>query len=246
MQPNSPDQPPPLLELRDVRVSYGAIDAVNGVSLRVRAGEIVTLIGANGAGKTTLLRTISALLKPRGGEILYDGKSITGLPPHEIVRRGLCHVPEGRMVFANLTVEENLRMGAYLQTDRGVIERELEFVFATFPRLKERLPQLAGTLSGGEQQMLAIGRALMLNPTLLLMDEPSEGLAPAIVENLAKSLLELVKTGQRILLIEQNLKFATMLSESIVVLSNGEIQAKVSSKDLLSSAELQNKYLGVA
>ncbi|HAM73641.1 MAG TPA: ABC transporter ATP-binding protein [Verrucomicrobiales bacterium] len=245
MQPNSPDQPPPLLELRDVRVSYGAIDAVNGVSLRVRAGEIVTLIGANGAGKTTLLRTISALLKPRGGEILYDGKSITGLPPHEIVRRGLCHVPEGRMVFANLTVEENLRMGAYLQTDRGVIERELEFVFATFPRLKERLPQLAGTLSGGEQQMLAIGRALMSRPRFLMLDEPSLGIAPLLVKSIFEKVVEINRQhGITILLVEQNANLALEVARYGYVLETGKVTLEDESPKLRANPEVRAAYLG--
>ena len=162
-------------------MSYGAISALHGISLSVAAGSIVTLIGSNGAGKTTTLKAISGLLNPKSGEIIYDGKNISGLPPHEIVKRGLSHVPEGRMIFANLSVLENLQMGAYLVRDKKIVRRELEFVFATFPRLKEREQQIAGTLSGGEQQMLAIGRALMSQPKFLMLDEPSLGLAPLLV-----------------------------------------------------------------
>ena len=160
-----------MLEIKNLTVSYGAITALHGISLSVPAGSIVTLIGSNGACKTTTLKTISGLLKPKSGEIFYEGKNIAGLPPHEIVKRGLSHVPEGRMIFANLTVLENLQMGAYLVRDKKIVRRELEFVFATFPRLKEREQQIAGTLSGGEQQMLAIGRALMAQPKFLMLDE---------------------------------------------------------------------------
>jgi branched-chain amino acid transport system ATP-binding protein len=170
-----------MLEIKNLQVSYGAINALHGISLSVNAGSIVTLIGANGAGKTTTLKTISGLLKPKSGEIFYDGKNIVGLPPHQIVARGVSHVPEGRMIFANLTVLENLQLGAYLQTDKQIVRRELEHVFSLFPRLQERVKQIAGTLSGGEQQMLAISRALMSKPKLLLLDEPSLGLAPLLM-----------------------------------------------------------------
>ena len=236
-----------VLEVRDLRVSYGAINALNGVSLRVRQGEIVTLIGANGAGKTTLLRTISALLRARGGEILYEGKPITGMPAHEIVRRGLCHVPEGRMVFANLTVKENLRMGAYLQTDASVIERELEFVFATFPRLKERLSQLAGTLSGGEQQMLAIGRALMSRPKFLMLDEPSLGIAPLLVKAIFEKIVEINRQhGITILLVEQNANLALAIATYGYVLETGRVTLEDESTRLRANPEVRAAYLGGA
>jgi branched-chain amino acid transport system ATP-binding protein len=178
-----------VLEVKNLIVHYGVIAALQGVSLRVKQGDIVTLIGANGAGKTTTLRTISGLLKARGGEIIYDGQNITNLPPHRLVQRGLAQVPEGRMVFANLTVFENLRMGAYLVRDKAVIQKELEFVFSTFPRLKERQKQVAGTLSGGEQQMLAIGRALMSRPKFLMLDEPSLGIAPLLVQTIFEKII---------------------------------------------------------
>ena len=180
-----------MLEIKNLQVSYGAINALHGISLSVPAGKIVTLIGANGAGKTTTLKTISGLLKPKSGEIFYDGQNIAGLPPHQIVARGLSHVPEGRMVFANLTVLENLQLGAYLQKDKKIIRHELEHVFSLFPRLKEREKQIAGTLSGGEQQMLAIGRALMSKPKLLLLDEPSLGLAPLLVKTIFEKIVEI-------------------------------------------------------
>src|SRR5215469_4764870 len=173
-----------MLEIKNLAVNYGAIAALHGISLSVPDGQIVTLIGANGAGKTTTLKTISGLLKPASGEIVYDGKNIAGLPPHRIVAHGVSQSPEGRMIFANLTVHENLQLGAYLQKDRETIRRELEHVFVLFPRLKEREKQVAGTLSGGEQQMLAIGRALMSRPRLLLLDEPSLGLAPLLVKTI--------------------------------------------------------------
>jgi len=228
------------LVVENLVVSYGNIEVLHGINLRV-SDEPICLMGRNGMGKSTLAQSIMGLLPVSSGTISYGGKVLNNLKPYEIAKSGIAYVPQGRRVFPSLSVHEHLKM---LEKRGGTWTTEKVYNF--FPRLAERKKNGGAMLSGGEQQMLAIGRALMLNPTLLLMDEPSEGLAPAIVENLAKSLLELVKTGQRILLIEQNLKFATMLSESIVVLSNGEIQAKVSSKDLLSSAELQNKYLGVA
>ena len=233
------------LEIRDLRVSYGAINALNGVSLRVKQCEIVTLIGANGAGKTTLLRTISALHRPRGGEILYEGQPISQLAAHEIVQRGLCHVPEGRMVFANLTVQENLRMGAYLQTDASVIERELEFVFTTFPRLKERLSQLAGTLSGGEQQMLAIGRALMSRPKFLMLDEPSLGIAPLLVKAIFEKILEINRQhGITILLVEQNANLALEIAGYGYVLETGRVTLENESAQLRANPEVRAAYLG--
>ena len=194
-----------MLEIKNLTVGYGAITALHGISLSVKAGSIVTLIGANGAGKTTALKAISGLLKPKSGEILYEGRNIASLPPHQIVKLGLSHVPEGRMIFANLTVLENLQLGAYLQKDRQIIRRELENAFHLFPRLKEREQQIAGTLSGGEQQMLAIGRALMSKPKLLLLDEPSLGLAPLLVKSIFEKIVEINRQqGLTILLVEQN------------------------------------------
>ena len=180
-----------MLEIKNLQVGYGAIPALHGISLSVKAGSIVTLIGANGAGKTTTLKAVSGLLKVQAGEILYEGRNIANLPPHQIVKLGLSHVPEGRMIFTNLTVLENLQLGAYLQKDRHVVRRELEHIFALFPRLKEREQQIAGTLSGGEQQMLAIGRALMSRPKLLLLDEPSLGLAPLLVKTIFEKIVEI-------------------------------------------------------
>src|SRR5216117_951465 len=194
-----------MLEIRNLVVNYGVITALQSVSLAVKQGGIVTLIGANGAGKTTTLKAISGLLKPRSGQILYQGRNIANLPAHQIVKLGISHVPEGRMIFANLTVMENLLMGAYLQTDKQVIARELEYGFGIFPRLKERQKQIAGTLSGGEQQMLAIARALMSRPKCLMLDEPSLGIAPLLVKTIFEKIVEVNKTlGLTILLVEQN------------------------------------------
>src|ERR1017187_1271099 len=192
-----------MLEIKNLTVSYGAISALQGISLSVRSGSIVTLIGSNGAGKTTTLKTISGLLKPKPGEIIYDGKNIAGLTPHKIVERGLSHVPDGRMIFANLTVLENLQMGAFLVRDKKIVRRELEFVFAIFPRLQERAQQIAGTLSGGEQQMLVIGRAFIVRPKLLMLDEPSLGLAPLLVKTIFEKIVEINRErGLTILLVE--------------------------------------------
>jgi len=213
-----------MLEIKNLSVSYGAIKALHGVSLSVKPGSIVTLIGCNGAGKSTTLRAVSGLVKSTAGEILYDGKSISGLPAHQIVARGLSHVPEGRMVFANLTVHENLMMGAYLQKDRKVIQQELELVFTTFPRLKEREQQVAGTLSGGEQQMLAIGRALMSKPNFLMMDEPSLGIAPLLVKTIFEKIVQINRQhGITILLVEQNANLALEISHYGYVLETGRI-----------------------
>ncbi|MGH7992894.1 MAG: ABC transporter ATP-binding protein, partial [Limisphaerales bacterium] len=213
-----------MLEIKNLTVSYGAITALHGISLSVPPGSVVTLIGANGAGKTTTLKTVSGLLKPKAGEIFYHGKNIAGLPPHQIVKLGLSHVPEGRMIFANLTVMENLQMGAYLQRDRQAVRRELDFVFATFPRLQEREQQIAGTLSGGEQQMLAIGRALMSRPKLLLLDEPSLGLAPLLVKTIFEKIVEINRQqGITILLVEQNANLALEISHFGYVLETGKI-----------------------
>ena len=235
----------PLLEVRNLTVNYGAIAALQGVSLKVNRGDIVTLIGANGAGKTTTLRAVSGLLKARGGEVLYDGRSITNAPAHELVRRGLAHVPEGRMVFANLTVLENLRMGAYLVRDKGAIQREQEYVYSIFPRLKEREKQLAGTLSGGEQQMLAIGRALMSKPKFLMLDEPSLGIAPLLVQKIFEKIVEINRQhGITILLVEQNANLALEISRYGYVLESGRILLEDSSAQLRSNPQVKAAYLG--
>jgi branched-chain amino acid transport system ATP-binding protein len=234
-----------MLEIKNLTVSYGAINALHGVSLSAQAGGIVTLIGSNGAGKTTTLKTISGLLKPKAGEILYEGRNIAGLPPHEIVKRGLCHVPEGRMIFANLTVQENLQMGAYLQHDKASVRRELEFVFAIFPRLKERVAQVAGTLSGGEQQMLAIGRALMGRPKFLMLDEPSLGLAPLLVKTIFEKIVEINRErGLTILLVEQNANRALEISSFGYVLETGKITVQGGSASLRQNPQVRNAYLG--
>jgi branched-chain amino acid transport system ATP-binding protein len=234
-----------MLEIKNLAVSYGAIKALHGISLSVKAGSIVTLIGSNGAGKSTTLRAISGLVKPSSGEILYDGKNIAGLPAHQIVARGLSHVPEGRMVFANLTVHENLMMGAYLQRDKAVIAAELELVFKTFPRLEEREKQVAGTLSGGEQQMLAIGRALMSKPKFLMMDEPSLGIAPLLVKTIFEKIVEINRThGITILLVEQNANLALEISTYGYVLETGKIILQNESAALRQDPKVRSAYLG--
>jgi branched-chain amino acid transport system ATP-binding protein len=234
-----------MLEIKNLEVSYGAISALHGISLSVPAGGIVTLIGSNGAGKTTTLKTVSGLLKPKAGEIFYDGKNIASLPPHEIVKRGLSHVPEGRMVFANLSVRENLQMGAYLVRDRKVVRQELDFVFATFPRLQEREAQIAGTLSGGEQQMLAIGRALMARPKFLMLDEPSLGLAPLLVKTIFEKVVEVNRErGLTILLVEQNANRALEISSLGYVIETGNITLRGASAELRQNPQVQRAYLG--
>jgi branched-chain amino acid transport system ATP-binding protein len=234
-----------MLEIKNLAVSYGAITALHGISLSVPAGGIVTLIGSNGAGKTTTLKTISGLLKPRAGEILYDGKNIAGLPPHQIVKLGISHVPEGRMIFANLTVMENLQMGAYLQTDRSAVRRELDQVFAAFPRLQEREKQIAGTLSGGEQQMLAIGRALMSRPKLLMLDEPSLGLAPLLVKTIFEKIVEINRQqGITILLVEQNANLALEISGFGYVLETGKVALSGDPATLRQNPQVKSAYLG--
>jgi len=234
-----------MLELTQLAVSYGAIKALHGISLKVERGQIVTLIGSNGAGKSTTLRAISGLVRSKSGDIRYEGASLAGLPPHEIVKRGLSHVPEGRMVFANLTVIENLRMGAYLQTNAAVIRQELEFVFTTFPRLKERAQQEAGTLSGGEQQMLAIGRALMSKPRFLLLDEPSLGIAPLLVKTIFEKIVEINRAqGITILLVEQNANLALEISHYGYVLETGRIILADDSAKLRQNPQVKSAYLG--
>lgn len=234
-----------MLELRNLCVSYGAINALHDVSLSVKPGSIVTLIGSNGAGKSTTLRAISGLVKPRSGDIFYTGKNLAGLPAHEIVKLGLSQVPEGRMVFANLTVHENLMMGAYLQSDKTVIRREMELVFQTFPRLRERELQIAGTLSGGEQQMLAIGRALMSKPKFLMLDEPSLGLAPLLVKAIFEKIVEINRAhGLTILLVEQNANLALEISHFGYVLETGRIILSDQSAVLRQNPQVRSAYLG--
>ena len=234
-----------MLEVHNLSVQYGAITALHGISLTVPAGSIVTLIGGNGAGKTTTLRAISGMVKPTSGRILFDGQDITGWAPHEIVRRGLAHSPEGRLVFANLTVMENLQMGAYLQRDSQWIASELEYVFGMFPRLQERREQHAGTLSGGEQQMLAIGRALMSRPRFLMLDEPSLGIAPLLVKEIFARLVELNRERSLpILLVEQNAHLALEVSSHGYVLETGRVLLSDRSSVLRDSPEVRSAYLG--
>lgn len=234
-----------MLEVQNLSVQYGAITALHGISLSVPAQGIVTLIGGNGAGKTTTLRAISGMVKPGSGRIVFDGQDITGWAPHEIVRRGLAHSPEGRLVFANLTVMENLRMGAYLQRDARWIASELDHVFGMFPRLKERRDQAAGTLSGGEQQMLAIGRALMSRPRFLMLDEPSLGIAPLLVKEIFARLVELNRERSLpILLVEQNAHLALEVSSFGYVLETGRVLLADSSTALRDSPEVRSAYLG--
>ena len=234
-----------MLEIKNLVVNYGAIVALHGLSLSVPAGRIVTLIGANGAGKTTTLKTVSGLLKPRGGEILYGGINIAGWAPHRIVGQGISQAPEGRMIFANLTVLENLQIGAYLQKSRHVVRQELERNFSLFPRLKERQKQIAGTLSGGEQQMLAIGRALMSRPRLLLLDEPSLGLAPLLVKTIFEKIIEINREqGLTILLVEQNANLALEISHFGYVLETGKVVLEGESRELRQNPGVKSAYLG--
>ncbi|NOY12655.1 MAG: ABC transporter ATP-binding protein [Deltaproteobacteria bacterium] len=231
-----------LFEIKDLEVAYGSIAAIKGISLNVHKGEIVTILGANGAGKTTTMRTISQLLKAKSGSITFKGQELTKLPAHKIVKLGISHSPEGRRVFGILTVEENLLLGAFSQKkmDREV----LDWVFELFPRLKERRKQLAGTLSGGEQQMLAIGRALMSKPEMLLLDEPSLGIAPILVKAIFKQIKEIARSGVTVLLVEQNAKAALKLADRGYVLDVGKIALSGPSAELLASEKVQEAYLG--
>lgn len=234
-----------MLQVRALSVRYGAIQALTDVSLDVPKGKIVTLLGSNGAGKTTTLRALSGLIKPALGSIVFEGEDITALPAHKIVARGLSHVPEGRMVFANLTVNENLEMGAYLQRDRSAIEKNRAYVLGMFPRLKERSQQLAGTLSGGEQQMLAIGRALMGDPKVLMLDEPSLGIAPRLITTIFEKILEINRErGITILLVEQNARLAMEVSHHAYVLETGQITLSGSPTELRNDPQLKAAYLG--
>jgi branched-chain amino acid transport system ATP-binding protein len=234
-----------LLEVRDLNVYYGAIHALQGISFRVSEGEIVTLIGANGAGKSTTLRTISGLLRPRRGSVHFKGQDITMTPAEQIVRLGIGQVPEGRKIFAPLTVRENLEMGAYTRTDSDEIERSIQRVFASFPRLRERTEQLGGTLSGGEQQMLATARGLMSRPSLLLMDEPSMGLSPILVEEIFRIIREINAQGTSILLVEQNALMALNVAHRAYVLETGRIVLEGSSQEVRESPRVREAYLGV-
>ena len=234
-----------MLEIRDLQVSYGPIAALHGVSLSVPRGAIVTLIGANGAGKSTLLRAVSGLIPSQGGGVTYDGADITNLPAHRLVARGLAHVPEGRMVFANLTIQENLDMGAFLRRDRVGMAADLDYVFTLFPRLKERRRQSAGTLSGGEQQMLAIGRALMGAPRLLMLDEPSLGIAPMLTRAIFAKITEISRErGLTILLVEQNVNLALEVSSHGFVLETGRILLSGPAADLRANPKVREAYLG--
>jgi branched-chain amino acid transport system ATP-binding protein len=234
-----------MLEISDLFVSYGAISALSGISLKVPPGAIVTLIGGNGAGKTTTLRTVSGLLRPRSGKITFMGEDITRLPAHSIVARGIGHVPEGRMIFSNLTVDENLSMGAYLQKDKAAVARNRDYVFGIFARLKERLRQTAGTLSGGEQQMLAVGRALMGEPKFLMLDEPSLGIAPRLITSIFEKIIEINRDrGIAILLVEQNANLALEISSVAYVLETGHVTMSGASADLRKNPQLKAAYLG--
>jgi branched-chain amino acid transport system ATP-binding protein len=233
----------PLLSIRGLEVGYGTIPALHGIDLDVQKGEIVTLIGANGAGKTTTLRTISGLLKPRKGTVTFDGHDITGIKPHVITGRGVSHVPEGRGIFSNLTVSDNLELGAYLRKDK-VAQSEYERVFSLFPVLKDRFKQNAGTLSGGEQQMLAISRALMSKPTVLLLDEPSLGLAPLMVQTIFRVIREINAEGTTILLVEQNAHMALVTAHRGYVMETGRITITDDTKALLASDRIKKAYLG--
>ncbi len=231
-----------LLQIRDLKVCYGGIEAVRNISFDVKSGEIVTLIGANGAGKSSTLRTISGLVKPAEGSILFDGEDITGKDPTQIVSKGLMMVPEGRRIFPNLTVLENLRIGAYLRNDD--LDADIERVYEYFPRLKERSWQEGGTLSGGEQQMLAVGRALMGRPKLLMMDEPSLGLAPIVVQGIFEIIRQIHEAGTTVLLIEQNANMALHIADRAYVLENGKISMEGTGKELLEDEKVRAAYLG--
>lgn len=234
----------PILVLSNINTFYGKIHAIKNVNLEIREGEIVTLIGSNGAGKTTILHTISGLIKPSSGDIIFKNKSIVKLPTHQITALGLAQSPEGRLIFINLTVKENLEMGAYLRKNQIEIKKDLEFVYGLFPILKTRANQLAQTLSGGEQQMLAIARAYMSKPTMLLLDEPSLGIAPILVKSIFKAIQEINQKGMSILLVEQNAFLALSLSQRAYVLTNGEITLQGKPEELMSNPEIKKAYLG--
>ena len=233
-----------MLEIKDLEVFYGMIQAIKGVSFEVNEGEVIALIGANGAGKTTILHTITGLLDARCGSVIFDGTDITKVPAHRIVSMGMAHVPEGRRVFANLSVYQNLKMGAYTRKDKQEIEGTLNMVYDRFPRLKERQNQMAGTLSGGEQQMLAMGRALMSRPRIILMDEPSMGLSPIFVNEIFDIIKEVSTSGTTVLLVEQNAKKALSISDRAYVLETGKIVLDGKADDLLNNDSIKKAYLG--
>ena len=234
----------PMLKIDNIDVYYGAIHALKGISLEVKEGEIVTLIGANGAGKSTTLRTISGLLKPKTGSITFLGQEIAGVRAHEIVKKGISQVPEGRRVFAEMTVMENLDLGAFVRKDKAGIQQDLKHVFELFPRLEERKNQSAGTLSGGEQQMLAMGRALMSRPKLLLLDEPSMGLAPLLIKEIFNIIVDINKSGTTVLLVEQNANMALSIANRAYVLETGRITLSGSAQELAASEDVRKAYLG--
>ena len=233
-----------MLEIKDIEVYYGVIQALKGISFEVNQGEVIALIGSNGAGKTTTLHTLTGLLQAKAGSITFEGKDITKMPAHNIVKLGIAHVPEGRRVFANLTVYQNLRMGAYTRKDREEITRSLQMVYQRFPRLEERKNQMAGTLSGGEQQMLAMGRALMSNPRLIVMDEPSMGLSPIFVNEIFDIIQKVSAGGTTVLLVEQNAKKALSIADRAYVLETGSIVLSGNAKDLLNDDSIKKAYLG--
>ena len=233
-----------MLEVKDLHVSYGGIRALRGVSLEVPDGKIVTLIGANGAGKSTLLRTVSGLVRAESGSVTWDGRELLGMPINKILELGVAQVPEGRRVFTNLTVRENLKIGAYLRRDKSAVLRDMDWVFELFPRLKERTWQMAGTLSGGEQQMLAVGRALMSRPKLMMMDEPSLGLAPLVVKGIFEIIREINRQGVTVLLIEQNANMALKTADLAYVLETGSITLRGTGHELLTNEAVKRAYLG--
>ncbi len=233
-----------MLKVKDLNVHYGKIHAIKGISFEVNEGEIVTLIGANGAGKTTILQTISGLLKPSEGMVAFEGENLSRVPAHQIPVMGIAHVPEGRRIFAQMTVYENLQMGAYIRNDKDQIQEDMEKIFLNFPRLKERIKQIAGTLSGGEQQMLAMGRALMTRPKMILLDEPSMGLAPLLVDEIFNMIQTVNNAGTTVLLVEQNANKALHIANRAYVLETGYIKLSGNARDLLVNPEVQQAYLG--
>jgi len=233
-----------MLKVDELNVYYGAIHALHDISIRVNEGEIVTLIGANGAGKTSVLRAISGLIPIKSGQVIFENKPIHSTPSYKLAKLGISHVPEGRRIFANMSVMENLELGAYIRKDKKSIAKDYEMVFDKFPRLKERIKQMAGTLSGGEQQMLAMGRALMVKPKILLMDEPSMGLAPLVVKSIFSIIKEINKSGTTVLLVEQNAHMALSIANRAYVLETGKIVLEGNSKELLSNDSIRSAYLG--